>query len=190
MANVVVFHHVMGLTDAVEQMAEQFRSGGHNVVVPDLFAGKRFSSIEDGVGYVDDLGLQTVIDTGVAAVADVDGPLAVVGFSLGVLPAQKLAQTDARVRAAALCFSAVPPDMFAESWPENVSLQIHLVENDPWAEEDRPAAEELAAQAGTATTVYPGSGHLVIEPSLADYDPDVTGAITEQIVAFIGAAGR
>lgn len=189
MVNVVVFHHVMGLTDAVARMAEQLGSVGHNVVVPDLFDGKRFSSIEEGVSHVDDLGMQAVIDTGVASVADLDGPLVVVGFSLGVLPAQQLAQTDARVVGAALCFSAVPPDMLADSWPETVALQIHLVENDPWADEDRPAAEELAAQAGIEITVHPGSGHLVFEPNLADYDPDVTLTITEQIAAFVGSVG-
>jgi hypothetical protein len=42
-----------------------------------------------------------------------------VGFSLGVLPAQKLAQTRARARDALLLHSCIATSGFGSSWPRS-----------------------------------------------------------------------
>jgi dienelactone hydrolase len=108
------------------------------------------------------------------------------GLSLGVLPAQKLAQTRPGALGALLLHSAVPPSFFG-SWPAAVALQMHLVERDPWSEEDLPAAEELARTvAGAELFVYPGTGHLVSDDTLADHDPAATEQILERSLAFLG----
>ena len=51
MAEVVLFHHVQGLTDGVLAFAEQLRGGGHTVHTPDLFDGERPATIEKGVAF-------------------------------------------------------------------------------------------------------------------------------------------
>src|SRR5215469_13370665 len=51
MTDVILFHHAQGLTEGIVEFAEHLRSVGHQVIVPDLFEGRTFASIEDGVGY-------------------------------------------------------------------------------------------------------------------------------------------
>lgn len=185
---VLVFHHALGLAPGVRSVADQLRAAGHAVVCPDLYDGRLFNSIDDGVAYAEQLGTDTFVERGLQAAANVDGPMVVVGFSLGVLPAQKLAQTDNRVVGAVLCFSAVPADYFADRWPPDVDVQVHLVDGDPWAEEDRPAAEALVEQAGGRLVIHGGKGHLILEPALSDHDPAATSAMVSDRLEFVVAA--
>ena len=71
------------------------------------------------------------------------------GFSLGVLPAQKLAQTRAGARGALLFYSCVPTSEFGTSWPADVPVQIHGMDADPIFvdEGDIDAARELVESA-------------------------------------------
>jgi dienelactone hydrolase len=92
-ADVVLFHHAQGLTDGVREFADRLRSAGHRVTVPDLFEGRTFATIEDGVGYAGETGFDTIIERGRLAAEHLPADLIYAGFSLGVLPAQMLAQT-------------------------------------------------------------------------------------------------
>ena len=40
MTEVVLFHHVQGLTDGLRASADELRAGGHTVHAPDLFDGE------------------------------------------------------------------------------------------------------------------------------------------------------
>jgi dienelactone hydrolase len=112
------------------------------------------------------------------------------GFSLGVMPAQSLAQTRPGARGAILYSAAVPASEFGSPWPEGVPLQIHMMDADPWAEEDRPAAEALVEEVDDAELfLYPGSGHLFADSSLDDYDEQAAGLLTERTLAFLHRAG-
>jgi dienelactone hydrolase len=189
-ADVVLFHSALGLTEGVRIFADRLRAGGHRVTVPDLFEGRTFGSLEDGVAHAEALGTPVIAERGAAAAADLPEGLVAAGFSLGVLPAQKVAQTRAGARGALLYASAVPAAVFSPSWPAGVGLQMHLVEKDPWAEEDLPAAEELAATvAGAELFRYPGSGHLVCEQGFADYDEQICRQILERSLAFLERVG-
>ena len=53
MAEVVLFHHAQGLTPGVVAFADELRRGGHTVHTPDLFDGRTFGSIEEGLGYAE-----------------------------------------------------------------------------------------------------------------------------------------
>jgi dienelactone hydrolase len=187
MTDVLLFHHALGVTDGIEAFADRLRRGGHHVVVIDLFNGQRFDSIEDGVAHAEEVGFDTITDRGVAAADGLRGPVVTVGFSLGVLPAQKLAQTNPVVVGAVLCHGAVPPSAFGERWRDGVDVQVHLVEGDPWAAEDLDAARSLAQTAGGELFLYPGRGHLVSDSSHDDYDPTIATQITERTLAFLDA---
>ncbi len=185
MSDVLLFHHALGLTSGIEALARRLRSAGHRVTTPDLYDGQVFASLDDGVAHAESIGFDTVIERGVAAAGRLDGPYATMGLSLGVLPAQKLAQTDSSVTGAILCHGAVPAGMFGDGWPDGVGLQIHLVEDDPLVAEDREAADELAALAGVELHLYPGSGHLVTDQTSPDWDPDAAGRILDRIERFL-----
>ena len=52
MADVVFFHHSGGLTVGVKAFADTLRAAGHTVHTPDLFEGRTFAEVSDGVAYV------------------------------------------------------------------------------------------------------------------------------------------
>ena len=175
MAELVIFHHSQGLTPGVRSFGERLAAAGHTVHVPDLYEGRTFDSLEEGIAYAGDAGFGTIIERGGAAAAELPSGLVYVGFSLGVLPAQALAQTRGGARAAVLFHSCVPPQEFG-GWPSGVPLQIHIMDRDPLAsppETDLETARRLDAELEEATFFsYPGEQHLFADDSLPSYDAD------------------
>jgi len=102
MAEVVLFHHVLGLTDGVRAFAEELRAGGHTVHAPDLFDGERPPTIDDGIALVQSVGQDVLGDRADRAVADLPEGLVYAGFSLGAATAQRFAQTRPGARGALL----------------------------------------------------------------------------------------
>ena len=51
MAEVVLYHHVQGLTDGMQSFADELRAAGHTVHTPDLFDGRTFDTIEEGMAF-------------------------------------------------------------------------------------------------------------------------------------------
>ena len=100
MTEIVLFHHAQGLTPGVVAFADELRHAGHIVHTPDLFEGRTFDSIEKGMSFVKELGFGEVMSRGERAVEALPTALVYAGFSLGVVPAQKLAQTRPGARAA------------------------------------------------------------------------------------------
>ena len=108
MAEVLLFHHVQGLTEGVRAFADELRAGGHTVHTPDLFDGERPSTIQEGVAYtekIDGEALSRQIDR---LVADLPEGLVYGGFSWGVMLAQRLAQTRPGARGALLYEACLP----------------------------------------------------------------------------------
>src|SRR3712207_5510440 len=132
MAEVVLFHHAQGLTPGVVALADELRRAGHTVHAPDLYDGRTFATLEEGVAHAQEIGFGEVIDRGLRAVEGLPAELAYAGFSLGVLPAQKLAQTRPGAQAALLCYSFVPVSEFGPSWPAGVPVQVHGKDADPF----------------------------------------------------------
>lgn len=185
MANVLLFHHALGLTEGVRAFADELRAAGHTVTAPDLYEGATFDALEDGVAHAEAIGFEEIAARGVAAATDLGGQLAVAGFSLGVLPAQQIAQTRAGVVGAILYHGAMPASELGDGWPDGVALQIHLGEHDPWAREDLEVARELIAEASGQLLVYSTKGHLVADPGHADYDSAIAAQIRDWTLAFL-----
>jgi len=189
MVDVVLFHHVQGLTPGVREFADRLRSAGHTVHVPDMFEGRTFDSIDEGMAYVREHGFGAVAERGVAAVADLDPGLVYAGFSFGVIAAQQLAQTRPGARGALFFHSCVPVKEFSDAWPVGVPVQVHSMDADPFFvdEGDIDAARDLVASAEDAELfLYPGDGHLFTDSSLAAYDAEATALLTERVLAFLG----
>lgn len=188
MAEIVLFHHVQGLTPGFIGFAEELRAAGHTVHAPDLFDGRVFDSFEEGVGHAQQVGFGQIIERGVRAAADLPPGIVYGGFSLGVLPAQKLAQTRAGARGALLLSGCVPVSEFGSAWPEGVPVQVHAKENDPFFDEDMDAARSLVADSADAEMyLYPGSEHLFADSSLPSYDADAARLLTQRVINFLDA---
>ncbi len=186
MATILLFHHAHGRTDGFLRFADDLRAGGHRVHTPDLYGGRTFTDLDEGVAFAAATGFGQIVERGVTAAQDLPPDVVVAGFSLGVLPAQAVAQTRPGVRGALLYHGCVPPSEFGGPWPADVPVQLHFMQDDPWAEEDLPVARALASEVDLAELfVYPGSGHLFADASLADHDPAAAGILLERTLAFL-----
>ena len=191
MTHVLLFHHAQGLTTGVQQFADQLRSAGHEVTLPDLFEGATFDSIEEGVAHAEEIGFDTVLQRGEQAAERVSEDVVYAGFSLGVMPAQMLAQTRPGARGALLMQACVPPAEFGTPWPMGLPVQVHGMDADPFfaGEGDVEAARELVAGTDHGELfLYPGDGHLFADPGLADYDADAAALLTRRVLAFLDGA--
>jgi dienelactone hydrolase len=192
MAEVLLFHHVQGLTPGVESFAEQLRASGHTVHVPDLFDGRTFASIDEGAAFAEEVGFGTLIDRGVRLADDLPAALVYAGFSMGVLPAQKLTQTRPGARGALFFESCVPPSEFGDGWPQGVPVQVHGMDADPFfaGEGDIDAARALVEEAGKSARaelfVYRGDVHIFSDSSLPSFDAEATATLTERVLDFLG----
>lgn len=190
MAEVLLFHHILGQTPGFLGFADDLRQAGHIVHAPDLFDGSAFTSLEDGAAYAEQIGFAEIIERGVRAAAGLTDALVYAGFSLGVLPAQRLAQTRPGAKGALLFHSCVPPAEFGSSWPADVPVQIHAMEADPFFTEegDFEAARALVESNQHAELfLYPGDQHLFADPSLPSYDPSAAELLSRRVHGFLQA---
>jgi dienelactone hydrolase len=181
-AEVVVFHHTLGLTGAVRRFADELRAAGHTVHTPDLYDDRTFDTYEEGSAHFDELGgPMAAVERARAEVESLPSDLFYVGFSSGVLAAQSLAQTRPGASGAVLCYSALPlgewGDNWPETWPDGVRLQLHIRE----ADEDYEIAQRLATTVpGAELFVYPGTEHL-----FAEHDEQAAARLRERVLDFL-----
>jgi dienelactone hydrolase len=192
MAEVLLFHHAQGQTEGFAAFADELRRAGHTVHAPDLFDGRTFGSIDEGMAYVEQLGFGEIIERGEHAANELPNELVYAGFSLGVVPAQKLAQTRAGARGALLFYSCVPTSEFGTPWPAEVPVQIHGMDADPIfvGEGDVDAARAIVESTEHAELfLYPGDQHYFADSSLPSYDPGAAALLTRRVLAFLEARG-
>ena len=190
MAEVLMFHHALGQTTGFLGFADELRAAGHTVHAPDLYHGRTFGTLDEGMAFVKEMGFGEIIQRGERAAAELPGELVYAGFSLGVLPAQKLAQTRPGARGALLFYSCVPTSEFGTSWPAGVPVQIHGADADPMfvEEGDLDAARALVEEAEQAELfLYPGDQHYFADSSLPSYDADATELLTRRVLEFLAA---
>jgi dienelactone hydrolase len=186
MTTVLLFHSALGQTPGFLAFVDELRAAGHTVHAPDLYEGKTFGTVDEGVAHARQVGFGEIVRLGSEAADELPADVVYAGFSLGVMPAQSLTQTRPGARGAVLFHGALPTSEFDGPWPDGVPLQIHMMDADPWAEEDRPAAEAMAEEIdGAELFIYPGSGHLFADPSSDDYDERAAGQLKERTLAFL-----
>ena len=186
MTDVVVFHHAQGLTDGVLQFAEDLRSVGHVVNVPDLYEGATFDTVVDGVAYAEKVGIDTILSRAAKAVNQLPARTVYAGFSLGAVAAQMFAQTRPNAQGALLYHGGSPTSRFSRPWPDGVPLQMHVMDTDEWMELDE--AESLRDEvAGAELFVYSGSKHLFADSSLEDYDHPAAQLLVDRTIRFLAS---
>jgi dienelactone hydrolase len=196
MVEVVLFHHVLGLTEGVQAFAEQLRARGHVVHAPDLFEGARPGSLEEGLGLVRSTGGDTLRARVDSALAELPEGLVYAGFSWGAATAQELAQTRAGARGALLYESCLPisGEGAVGPWPPGVPVQVHGMDDDPFfaREGDLDAARDLASSVGpdlAQVFTYPGDQHLFADSSLPSFDPEATALVVRRSLELLDRVG-
>jgi dienelactone hydrolase len=187
MSEVVLFHHIQGLTEGVRSFADELRLAGHTVHTPDLLDGRTFETLEEGMAFARDTGFGALGERGVAAAESFSPDVIYAGFSFGVMVAQQLAQTRPGARGALFISACLPVSEFGNAWPEGAPVQIHGKDADPFfAEEDLEAARALVESTEDAELfLYPGEEHLFADSSLPGYDAAATALLIERVLPFL-----
>ena len=188
MAEVLIVHHAMGQTAGFHAFADELREAGHTVHAPDLFDGRTFASIPEGIAFVEQRGFDHYVEVGAQLAEGLPENLFYIGFSFGVVVAQSLAQTRPGALGAVLCYSFVPVEAFG-SWPEGLPGQVHGMDADPLftQEGDLEAARELVdSGAPVELFLYPGDQHYFADSSLPSYDAAAGELLTSRVLVFLG----
>jgi dienelactone hydrolase len=186
MSEILLYHHVQGLTDGVRAFADELERAGHVVHAPDLFDGRTFETLEDGMAFARETGFGALAERGAEAAEGIRPDVVYAGFSFGVMVAQRLAQTRADARGALLMYSCIPVSEFGEAWPAGVPVQVHGKEGDEFFLEDIDAARALVDSSDEAELfLYPGTEHLFADSSLPAFDPAAAALLTERVLAFL-----
>ena len=186
---VLLFHHAHGLTRGCLAFADRLRAAGYVVHTPDLYDGKLFTDLSEGVRYAQEVGFGTIIERGRLAANSLPDSMVYAGFSLGVLPAQRLTQTRPGAKGALLFHSCVPTSEFGRPWPMGVPVQIHMMDADEWVlspNQDLDAARQLSETVASAELfLYPGNRHLFADNSLPDYDEKAAALLLDRVLSFL-----
>ena len=189
MTEVLLFHHAQGLTTGCLAFADELRAAGHTVHAPDLYDGKTFATLAEGIAHAGEIGFGTIVERGASVADGLPAELVYAGFSLGVLPAQMLAQTRPGAQGALLVHSCIPPSEFGGEWPAGLPLQIHIMDGDEQAlppNEDLEAARRLDETVDSAELFeYRGDRHLFADPSLSEYDEEAATLLRARVLAFL-----
>ncbi len=183
MAELLLFHHAQGSTGGCLSFADGLRAAGHVVHTLDLYDGKTFTKLTDGVGYAEQVGLDTIIERGRLAADGLPNEIVYAGFSLRVMPAQMLAQMRPGAKGA-LLLACVPTSEFGRPWPHGVPLLIHTMDADEWGDSDLAYTMESAE-----LFLYPGDRHLFADDSLPDYEEGAARLLKQRVLSFLGNIG-
>ena len=192
MAEVLLFHHAQGLTPGIVAFADTLRAAGHTVHTPDMFDGRTFANIDEGMAFVKESGFEAILERSERVADDLPADLVYAGMSLGEMAAQKLAQTRPGARGALLFYSCIPisGEWAFGPWPDGVPVQIHGMDADPIfvGEGDIDAAREIVATVDDAELfLYPGDQHYFADSSLPSYDPEAAALLLRRVLAFLAS---
>ena len=194
MAEVVLFHSVLGLRPGVIVAAEGLRGAGHTVHTPDYYDGEVFDDLDESMRKEEALGYREIARRASEFVTRLPDGLVYAGFSLGAVHAEVLAASRPGALGAVLMHGAVPVEALGEyfgveRWPAGVPVQVHYAADDPWVEAKEEVAPlgEAVRGAGAAfeAYTYPGSGHFFADPDLPEYDRASSEEMWRRVLAFL-----
>jgi dienelactone hydrolase len=191
MAEVVLFHSVLGMRPGIAVAADRLQAAGHVVHIPNLFpGGEVFDDYKPAMARLESVGFKTLMARAAEALAPLPAGIVYAGFSMGAMPAGIFAAKRPGALGAILMHGAPPPAAGGfSSWPSATPVQIHCMVDDPWRDESEIAALSTLVKASGAEYAlfdYPGSGHLFADPSMpAEYDAAAADLLWQRVLAFL-----
>jgi dienelactone hydrolase len=195
MADILLFHSILGPRPGVADAADRLRAAGHTVHMPDFFGGKTFDDYPPAFEFVESLGgIPELINRTKQAVEGLPPDLVYAGFSMGGASAELLAATRPGARGLILLHAAMPvEELGLPAWPAGVPAQVHFGTGDPFREEPELEQFERAVRASGAPFElfdYPVDGHLFTDRTLAaEYDEPSAELLFTRVLAFIDRLG-
>jgi dienelactone hydrolase len=190
MAQIALFHSVLGVRPGVLDAAERLRAVGHDVRVVDQYDGRVFDDYEEAAAHVESVGFPALMQRAVDAVADLPDGFVVVGFSNGAGMAEYVA-TQRRVSGVVMLSGTLPLAMIgADAWPAGVPAQIHYSTDDPnrsqeWLD-DVVASIRAAGVPLDLHDDYENAGHLFTDASLPrEYDAESAELLWKRVLGFV-----
>ncbi len=188
MAQIALFHSVLGVRRGVDDAAERLRAAGHDVLVVDQYDGRVFDDYDDADQFAQSLGYPELMRRALAAVEPLADGFVAVGFSNGGAMSEHVA-TQRRVAGVLMLSGALPLELLGvAAWPQDVPAQIHYTDGDPFRRQEwlDAVADSVRSAGGTVEVFdYAGDGHLFTDPSLtAEYQPDEAELLWRRVLAF------
>ncbi len=184
MAEILLFHHALGLTIGLQSFAERLRANHHVVHCPDAYSGQTFKNLDDGLRFAQDIGHDALEEVANRAYRQHRDAAVVIGFSLGSSQAQQLAQHKRRIKACLLMGGAQAPESLGGDWRHTCHLQLHVADPDEWVDPD--VVEGLMYRAPNGELFrYNSKGHMFVDPSSRDYDADAADQFEDRVVDWL-----
>jgi dienelactone hydrolase len=185
MAEVVLFHSILGLRPAERAWTERLGAAGHRVTTPDLFAGETAGDYAAGEALRDRIGWETMLGRARAAVAPLPPETVLAGVSMGAQVAGEI--WAERPQTAGILLLHGPCEVPSDPRP-GLPVQAHLAEPEPfddegfiadWAEAMRAAGLDFELHR------YPGAGHYFTDATLPDHQAAAAALAQERALAFL-----
>jgi dienelactone hydrolase len=186
MANIVLFHSMLGLRPVELLAAERLRAAGHEVVAPDLYAGQTASTLDEGFRLKDHrIGWATIEQRAHQAVQDLPADTVLAGISMGAGVVSTLLPHRPDTAGVFLLHGLAPIPTTAR---EGLPVQLHVSDADQFA----PPAE-VSAWLGAATRLgadahvftYQHTGHFFTDPRLPDHHAQATTLTWQRVLDFL-----
>ena len=194
MAEIILFHSVLGLRHGVTDGANRLRDAGHIVYTPDYYDGEVFDDPAEGVRKREELGMEEITKRVRDSVAMRQPSLVYGGFGLGARCAQVLALTRKETQGLVLLHGALPAEETAPGgWPRGLPVQVHHADDDEWVDSetvDRLGRAVQEAGAGFEAHRYTGAARSLTDPDLPGYDHDTAEVMWDRVQDFVARVDR
>ena len=189
---VLLLHSWWGLTASTRDVCDRLAAEGFVALAPDLFAGALPGSVEDAEALLHDADaneLAHLVRSSLQTLRDLpateDGPVGIVGFSMGAsLGLWLSARVPAQVGATVAFYGGQDIDFAGAS----SAYLGHYAEKDPYVDEDGLVLLEADLHLlGLDTTFhrYPGTAHWFFEADRPEHDPEAAALAWDRTVAFL-----
>ncbi len=189
MANIALFHSVLGLRKGVLDAAQRLRKSGHTVYTADLYRGEVFDDMNIALKKFEQIGIPEIMARTLSFAETLPGDTVYAGFSNGGASAELLAASRPLAKGCILFHSALPiKELRIEKWPSIVPVQVHYCDKDPWRNQDwidRFSGDVRKSGAGFDYYGYPCKGHLFADTDLPDYDHASAELMWDRVHQFL-----
>ena len=189
---VLVLHAWWGLNDFVRAFCDRLAAEGFVVLAPDLFGGRTVATPEDGQALLAEADANELAHLTRSSLATLrslpatpDGPVGIVGFSMGASLALWL---SARVPEGVAATTAFYGGQDIDFLGSTSAYQGHYAEVDPYVEDDGLVlleADLRLLDLDTEFHRYPGTSHWFFEADRPEHHPEAAELAWERTLAFL-----